>query len=169
MVSCKSEGSHVSVLASTVNETDDDNDLFNDNADPDPDNAVDVLWDPEPIVSNEDMALCLYCAMHESCSDNEVPGANLTIFDTCTDRGCCSIDESQKSIHGQSLSDNAQYRSASYLAESGDDNNGACSDCVNFNMCMSPGMPYDICFSMGCCNENNTSTTQNNGHVPPLN
>jgi len=85
---CNVEGSHVSVRASTVNGTEDD--LFDDNTNADPDNAVDVLWGPEPTLSADELALCIFCNMHASCSDNEVPGANLTMFNLCTDHECCS-------------------------------------------------------------------------------
>ena len=84
----KLEESHVSVRASTVNGTEDD--LFDDNTNADPDNAVDVLWGPEPTLSADELALCIFCNMHASCSDNEVPGANLTMFNLCTDHECCS-------------------------------------------------------------------------------
>jgi len=86
---CKLEGSHVSVRASTVNGTEDD--LFDDNTNADPANAVDVLWGPEPTLSADELALCIFCNMHASCSDNEVPGANLTMFNLCTDHECCSL------------------------------------------------------------------------------
>ena len=79
----------MSVRASTVNGTEDD--LFDDNTNADPANAVDVLWGPEPTLSADELALCIFCNMHASCSDNEVPGANLTMFNLCTDHECCSL------------------------------------------------------------------------------
>ena len=122
---CKTEGSHLSVRASTVNGTEDN--LFDDDTDADPNNAVDILWGPERTISDDDMALCICCYKHARCSDNEVPGANLTMFDVCTGRGCC-----------QSSSIDTQYSSTSCLVEpntTADD--GACSDCAIHNMCMS--------------------------------
>merc|ERR1740121_2799800 len=83
---CNTEGLHVSVRAAAANGIDD-------NVNDDPGNVVDVLWGPEPTRSGHDIALCMFCTMHASCSDNEVPGANLTMFDTCTETGCCAALE----------------------------------------------------------------------------
>jgi len=148
---CKTEGSHLSVRASTVNGTEDN--LFDDDTDADPNNAVDVLWGPEQTYSDEDMALCMFCNKHASCSDNQVPGANLTMFEVCSDRGCC-----------QSSSTDTQYSSASYLVQpnaTADD--GACSDCAIHNMCMSPGNAFEICSSMGCCKDTDDHSATQDG------
>ena len=89
MTGCKLEESHLSLHTSTVNGTEDD--LFDNNTDADSENAVGVLWGPEPTLSADDTVLCIFCNMHTNCSDNEVPGANLTMFNLCTNCECYSL------------------------------------------------------------------------------
>ena len=55
----------------------------------DPDSLVDVLYEDLPM-TGEDLMFCELCATHNNCADNEVEGANMTLFNECTARQCCS-------------------------------------------------------------------------------
>ena len=59
-----------------------------DTEDPDSDSIVDVLYDNLPM-TGEDLVFCQLCAIHDSCEDNQIVGANLTLFEECTARQCC--------------------------------------------------------------------------------
>jgi hypothetical protein len=65
----------------------------------DPDSLVDVLYD-DPPMSGEDRMFCELCVIHDTCEDNQVEGANLTAFDECTARQCCSAPEGFVGFHG---------------------------------------------------------------------
>ena len=136
VATCKTDSSHVT-LDSSTQDSDDENGL-DDNVDEE--GAVDVLWEEQP-VSVETFELCLFCAEHSSCKDNEVPGANLTLYNACTEASCCS--ETPDSEGFLSSSDMA-------LIEGADKDETDCSACINYSMCAS-SESYEVCSNMGCC------------------
>ena len=66
----------------------------------DPDSLVDVLYEDPPL-QGEDRMFCELCWEYNNCEDNELPGANLTLFDECTARHCCSPPEGWEGFTGR--------------------------------------------------------------------
>jgi hypothetical protein len=130
---CNQEGSHIFLHSTNSTEDDDGLNWLDDNVDPE--GAVDVIWDESP-VSSENFQFCMFCSEHSSCLDNEIPGANLTLYNACVEATCCS--ESPTGLEDTALIQEAEEPD--------------CSFCDNFSMCTAIGSSaYDTCNDMGCC------------------
>ena len=86
-------------------------------------------------------------APHAACLDNEIPGANLTMFDACTATGCCLGPDDE--FHP----DHTTYFLDMMVTEPADED---CNECTSMNMCadeMKDLMPvaHDYCVSSNCC------------------
>lgn len=131
---------------------------------------VDVLYEELPM-TGEDLVFCEMCVMHQTCSDNEIEGADLTLFDQCTAKNCCSppegfdpsdynpvdnpgeegfspADEGDSTPPGYSpqLQLGGAYVSQEQQATKG----VSCHACDTYGICGTP-MGYAVCSQKGCC------------------
>jgi hypothetical protein len=109
--------------------------------------VVDVLWLDLPVTS-ENLFLCIYCSDHSNCKDNEVPGANLTMYDACVKEGCCSMPQGNPPGALAQIASSETTLVGEAQAQASEQ---SCSMCDAYSMCTSPGSAFDACSAMGCC------------------
>jgi len=128
---------------------------------------VDVLTEVLPM-TGEQLAFCEMCAIHHTCSDNEVEGADLTLFDECTAKQCCSppegYDPSDYIINNEGAEEafaptedtppgySLQPKSlgGAYVSQDQQEDGVSCHACDSFGICGTP-MGYAVCSQKGCC------------------
>lgn len=124
---------------------------------------VDVLYDELPM-TGEDLVFCELCVIHETCADNTIEGTDLTLFDKCTAKNCCSPPEGYdpsdytpvEGEDGTSFKDltppsyNSQSLGGAYVSQNKEAPGLSCHACDTFGMCNSPN-GYAVCAEKGCC------------------
>lgn len=123
---------------------DDHNEEFYDGVDPE--NILDVIWEELPMPA-EDLMICRICFEHATCTDNQIPGANLTFFNVCTEKKCCGPTEDKE---------------ASRVVLNQDQD--ICLQCDGNGLCELAGA-YEFCSKSGCCK--GTKDPSAPGYVPP--
>ena len=125
---------------------------------------------------------CELCVVHNTCEDNQIEGANMTLFDACTARSCCSApegwggfsgveeheeftggDESGVNPFGHNVRNTIFIPADSTTSTTGID----CAACDTYGMCGSGGMGYELCASKGCCDDFE-DPSEDNWIPPPL-
>jgi hypothetical protein len=117
-------------------------------------------------MTGEDLVFCELCVIHETCADNTIEGADLTLFDQCTAKNCCSPPEGYdpsdytpvegEGEDGTSSKDltppsyNSQSLGGAYVSQNEEAPGLSCHACDTFGMCNSPN-GYAVCAEKGCC------------------